>query len=45
MLTIHDVQLELAKEEAQETRNGVLSPHKVSLSGFILNGLALEEWQ
>ncbi|KAF4568154.1 hypothetical protein EYR36_010163 [Pleurotus pulmonarius] len=44
-LTIHDVQLQLAKEEAQETRNGVLSPHKVSLSKFILNGLTLEEHQ
>ncbi|KAF4588993.1 hypothetical protein EYR40_010549 [Pleurotus pulmonarius] len=44
-LTIHDVQLELAKEEMEASKSGRTSIHRTSASKFLLHGLNLEEKQ
>ncbi|KAG9219942.1 hypothetical protein CCMSSC00406_0006855 [Pleurotus cornucopiae] len=44
-LTIHDVQLELAKEEMEASKSGRTSIHQTSASKFLLHGLNLEEKQ
>jgi len=43
--TLHDVRLELAKEDAKELNNGVEAPHKISITSFLVKGLDLEEQQ
>jgi hypothetical protein len=43
--TVHDVHLELSKEEAAEVAQGVLPPHKVSEGEFLNIGLDIEEQQ
>ncbi|KAM6497206.1 hypothetical protein JOM56_007679 [Amanita muscaria] len=43
--TLHDVRLELAKEDAAIAAGGVISPHKTTLTTFLMIGLDLEEHQ
>jgi hypothetical protein len=44
-LTLHDVRLELSKEEALQVSSGNLRTHKVSMTGFLTTGLELEDRQ
>ncbi|KAM6491450.1 hypothetical protein JOM56_013019 [Amanita muscaria] len=43
--TLQDVRLELAKEDAVQVAQGAVSPHKASLTSFLVMGLELEEQQ
>jgi len=43
--TLHDVRLELAKEDAREAESGIEAPHKLSMTTFLVKGLELEEQQ
>lgn len=42
---LQDVQLELAKKDADEAARGVISPHKTTLTSFLSLGFNLEEQQ
>ena len=43
--TIQDVQLQLTQEDAVEALQGIVSPHKTTLTAFLTIGLELEEQQ
>jgi hypothetical protein len=43
--TLQDVRLELAKDDAASSAQGVVSPHRVTLTTFLMTGLDLEEQQ
>lgn len=43
--TSAEIKLELAKEEQEDARRGVLSAHEISPSLFITQGFDLEECQ
>jgi hypothetical protein len=43
--TLQDVQLELVKDNAASSAQGVVSPHNVTLTTFLTTGLDLEEQQ
>lgn len=43
--TLQDVRLELMKEEAAAAAEGAVSPHKMSLTSFLVLGLDLEDQQ
>lgn len=43
--TLQDVRLELAKDDAASSAQGVVSPHKITLATFLMTGLDLEEQQ
>ncbi|KIL55654.1 hypothetical protein M378DRAFT_17763, partial [Amanita muscaria Koide BX008] len=43
--TLQDVRSELAKEDAKAAADGVVPPHKMSLTVFLTKGLELEEQQ
>ena len=45
MTTLHNVQLELAKEDTQLVTQGEISAHKISLMSFLMTGLDLEDHQ
>jgi hypothetical protein len=44
-LTLQDVRLALAKEEAAEAAEGRVASHNVTLITFLMTGLELEEQQ
>lgn len=44
-VTLKDVQLELANEEAEELSRGVMSLHETTASMFLATGIDLEEQQ
>jgi len=44
-MTLQDVRLNLAKEEAAEAARGLISPHEVTLSSFLTTAFDLEEQQ
>jgi hypothetical protein len=44
-MTLQDVRLELAKEEAAKAACGHISPHNVTLITFLTTALELEEQQ
>lgn len=44
-ITLKDVQLELAQEEAEEVSRGVMSLHETTASVFLATGIELEEQQ
>lgn len=43
--TLHDIRLELAREDAAVAAGGVISPHKTTPTTFLTMGLDLEEQQ
>lgn len=43
--TLQDVRLELAKDDAASSAQGVISPHNITLTTFLTTGLDLEEQQ
>lgn len=43
--TLQDVRLELAKDDAASSAQGVISPHRIMLTTFLMTGLNLEEQQ
>ena len=43
--TMQEIRLELAKEDAKEAEQGILPPHKTSLTSFLTKGFDLEEQQ
>ncbi|TFY75854.1 hypothetical protein EWM64_g8158 [Hericium alpestre] len=43
--SLAEVRLELQEEEAEESRRGVMSPHEMTASTFLMVGLDLEEQQ
>lgn len=43
--TLHDVRLELAKEDAADSAQGTVSPHRIALTTFLTTGLGLEAQQ
>lgn len=42
---MQDVRLELAKEDAEVMKDGVVAPHTTTLTDFLMKGLELEEQQ
>ncbi|KAH7904723.1 hypothetical protein BJ138DRAFT_1138468 [Hygrophoropsis aurantiaca] len=43
--TMADIRLELANEEAADAQKGIMSPHEMTASSWLLAGLELEEQQ
>lgn len=43
--TLQDVRLELAKDDAASSAHGLVSPHKMTLTTFLITGLDLEDQQ
>lgn len=43
--TLHDVRLELAKEDAVSLAKGTVFPHDITLTTFLVTGLQIEEQQ
>jgi hypothetical protein len=43
--TLHDIRLELAREDAAVAAGGVISPHETTLTTFLTVGLDLEGMQ
>jgi hypothetical protein len=43
--TLQDVRLELAKDDAASSAQGIVTPHSVSLTTFLTTGLDLEDQQ